>query len=88
MNLPPRGREVPRAEVTRRVVPDDMALLRFEGCRASSASRTQNYAQRIDRRIAVLYGVRVLIAMAPPVILALLAQRFIVRGLTVGALKG
>ena len=31
-------------------------------------------------------GVRVLIAMAPPVILALLAQRFIVRGLTVGAL--
>ena len=33
-------------------------------------------------------GVRVLIAMAPPVILALLAQRFIVRGLTVGALKG
>ncbi len=33
-------------------------------------------------------GVRVLIAMAPPVILALLAQRYIVRGLTVGALKG
>ena len=33
-------------------------------------------------------GVRVLIAMAPPVILALLAQGFIVRGLTVGALKG
>ena len=33
-------------------------------------------------------GVRVLMAMAPPVILAVLAQRFIVRGLTVGALKG
>jgi multiple sugar transport system permease protein len=33
-------------------------------------------------------GVRVLIAMAPPVILALLVQRYIVRGLTFGALKG
>ena len=33
-------------------------------------------------------GVRVMIAMAPPVILALLVQRYIVRGLTFGALKG
>ena len=33
-------------------------------------------------------GVRVLIAMAPPVILAMLVQRYIVRGLTFGALKG
>ena len=31
---------------------------------------------------------RVMIAMAPPVILALLVQRYIVRGLTFGALKG
>lgn len=33
-------------------------------------------------------GVRTIIAMAPPVILALLAQRYIVRGLTFGAVKG
>jgi multiple sugar transport system permease protein len=33
-------------------------------------------------------GVRVLIAMGPPVILAMLVQRYIVRGLTFGALKG
>jgi multiple sugar transport system permease protein len=33
-------------------------------------------------------GVRVLITMLPPTILALLAQRYIVRGLTLGAVKG
>lgn len=33
-------------------------------------------------------AVRTLIAMAPPVILALLVQRYIVRGLTFGAVKG
>ncbi len=33
-------------------------------------------------------AVRSLIAMIPPVVLALLAQRFIVRGLTLGAVKG
>ena len=33
-------------------------------------------------------AVRTLIAMTPPVILALLAQRYIVRGLTFGAVKG
>ncbi|HUT36536.1 MAG TPA: carbohydrate ABC transporter permease [Planctomycetota bacterium] len=33
-------------------------------------------------------AVRTLIAMTPPVVLALLAQRYIVRGLTFGALKG
>lgn len=33
-------------------------------------------------------AVRALIAMTPPVILALLAQRYIVRGLTFGAVKG
>jgi multiple sugar transport system permease protein len=31
---------------------------------------------------------RAIIAMAPPVILALFAQRYIVRGLTLGAVKG
>jgi multiple sugar transport system permease protein len=31
---------------------------------------------------------RALIAMIPPVLLALLAQRYIVRGLTLGAVKG
>ena len=33
-------------------------------------------------------GVRAMIAMIPPVIIALLAQRYIVRGLTLGAVKG
>ena len=33
-------------------------------------------------------GVRAMIAMVPPVIVALLAQRYIVRGLTLGAVKG
>ncbi len=33
-------------------------------------------------------AVRTLIAMTPPVLLALLAQRYIVRGLTLGAVKG
>ena len=33
-------------------------------------------------------GVRVLLTMLPPIILALLAQRYIVRGLTLGAVKG
>ena len=33
-------------------------------------------------------GVRVLLTMLPPSILALLAQRYIVRGLTLGAVKG
>jgi multiple sugar transport system permease protein len=33
-------------------------------------------------------AVRSLIAMIPPVLLALLAQRYIVRGLTLGAVKG
>jgi multiple sugar transport system permease protein len=33
-------------------------------------------------------AVRALIAMIPPVLLALLAQRYIVRGLTLGAVKG
>ena len=33
-------------------------------------------------------AVRSLIAMIPPVVIALLAQRYIVRGLTLGAVKG
>ena len=33
-------------------------------------------------------GVRVMLTMLPPTILALLAQRYIVRGLTLGAVKG
>jgi multiple sugar transport system permease protein len=33
-------------------------------------------------------GVRVLLTMLPPTILALLAQRYIIRGLTLGAVKG
>lgn len=33
-------------------------------------------------------GVRVLLTMLPPTVLALLAQRYIVRGLTLGAVKG
>jgi multiple sugar transport system permease protein len=33
-------------------------------------------------------GVRAMIAMVPPVLVALLAQRYIVRGLTLGAVKG
>jgi multiple sugar transport system permease protein len=33
-------------------------------------------------------AVRAMIAMVPPVLIALLAQRFIVRGLTLGAVKG
>ena len=33
-------------------------------------------------------AVRAMIAMIPPVLIALLAQRFIVRGLTLGAVKG
>jgi multiple sugar transport system permease protein len=33
-------------------------------------------------------GVRVLLTMLPPTIMALLAQRYIVRGLTLGAVKG
>lgn len=33
-------------------------------------------------------GVRAMIAMIPPVLVALLAQRYIVRGLTLGAVKG
>ena len=33
-------------------------------------------------------AVRALIAMVPPVLIALLAQRYIVRGLTLGAVKG
>ncbi len=33
-------------------------------------------------------GVRVMLTMLPPVILALLAQRYIIRGLTLGAVKG
>ena len=36
----------------------------------------------------VLLAVRAMIAMIPPVLLALLAQRYIVRGLTFGAVKG
>ena len=33
-------------------------------------------------------GVRVLLTMLPPTIMALLAQRYIIRGLTLGAVKG
>jgi multiple sugar transport system permease protein len=33
-------------------------------------------------------GVRATIAILPPVAIALLAQRYIVRGLTLGAVKG
>jgi multiple sugar transport system permease protein len=33
-------------------------------------------------------GVRVLLTMMPPILLALLAQRYIIRGLTLGAVKG
>ncbi len=33
-------------------------------------------------------GVRVMLTMLPPTILALLAQRYIIRGLTLGAVKG
>jgi multiple sugar transport system permease protein len=33
-------------------------------------------------------GVRAMTAIVPPVLIALLAQRYIVRGLTLGAVKG
>ncbi len=33
-------------------------------------------------------GVRVMLTMLPPTIMALLAQRYIIRGLTLGAVKG
>jgi multiple sugar transport system permease protein len=33
-------------------------------------------------------GVRAMTAMIPPVIIALIAQRYIVRGLTLGAVRG
>jgi len=33
-------------------------------------------------------AVRAMIAIAPPVIIALLAQKYIVQGLTLGAVKG
>ena len=33
-------------------------------------------------------GVRAMIAIMPPVVMALIAQRYIVRGLTMGAVKG
>lgn len=33
-------------------------------------------------------GVRVLITILPPAVLAVFAQRYIVRGLTLGAVKG
>ena len=34
------------------------------------------------------FGVRVLLTMLPPIVFALLAQRYIIRGLTLGAVKG
>ena len=37
---------------------------------------------------AQLISIGALIAMVPPVVIALLAQRYIVRGLTLGAVKG
>jgi multiple sugar transport system permease protein len=33
-------------------------------------------------------GVRAMTVMIPPVLIALIAQRYIVRGLTLGAVKG
>jgi len=33
-------------------------------------------------------GVRVMLTMLPPIVFALLAQRYIIRGLTLGAVKG
>ena len=35
-----------------------------------------------------IISVQALVALLPPVLLALLAQRFIIRGLTLGAVKG
>jgi multiple sugar transport system permease protein len=47
-------------------------------------------ARVVDTRGAQFWfmATRVLIAMVPPVLLALFAQRYIVRGLTLGAVKG
>jgi multiple sugar transport system permease protein len=49
-----------------------------------------NMAGAVDTRGVQFWfmAVRALIAMIPPVVIALLAQRYIVRGLTLGAVKG
>jgi multiple sugar transport system permease protein len=53
-------------------------------------TRTHDIAGGVDTRGVQFWfvAVRSLIAMIPPVLLALLAQRYIVRGLTLGAVKG
>jgi multiple sugar transport system permease protein len=56
----------------------------------NSATMPVHIAGGVDTRGVQFWfvAVRSLIAMIPPVLLALLAQRYIVRGLTLGAVKG
>ncbi len=56
----------------------------------SAATLPVHIAGGVDTRGVQFWfvAVRSLIAMVPPVLLALLAQRYIVRGLTLGAVKG
>jgi multiple sugar transport system permease protein len=56
----------------------------------SAATMPVHIAGGVDTRGVQFWfvAVRALIAMIPPVLLALLAQRYIVRGLTLGAVKG
>ena len=67
----------------------------FLFARRPSASRQAitvpvHMAGAIDTRGVQFWfmGVRAMIAMIPPVLIALIAQRYIVRGLTLGAVKG
>jgi multiple sugar transport system permease protein len=55
-----------------------------------AATMPVHIAGRVDTRGVEFWfvAVRALIAMIPPVLLALIAQRYIVRGLTLGAAKG
>ena len=52
--------------------------------RAGSYCRRHRYA----RRAVLVHGRAAMTAIIPPVIIALIAQRYIVRGLTLGAVKG
>jgi multiple sugar transport system permease protein len=56
----------------------------------NSATMPVHIAGGVDTRGVQFWfvAVRSLIAMIPPVLLALIAQRYIVRGLTLGAVKG
>ena len=62
------------------------------GCRPQTSgcggltSLTLIDSERLDDFPAV--SVRALVAILPPVVLAVLTQRWIVRGLTLGAVKG